>query len=459
MIKLSMEFEKKTPVNSIWNRIKNATIHRNKYKNHSEGVIVACYFNPQNSPYRTKAFNAFYESIKHLNHRIVECVIGDSKPELSGKYISHVYTKDLLWHKEALLNKVISELPEEYKYVFWVDADVIFTNKNWFVDGVESMGKYYNIIQPFEYCIHLDKDELKPSFDYNSEKDNAYTLSLRNKKMWRSFSANFSNGMSKNDNYDLHGHVGFAWAARRDILEQMPLYDKALIGGADHIIAHAAANHINHNCIQKTFTDTVDEIAEWSIKFSKLIDGKIGYVRGDLFHIWHGDIEKRQYLKRIQDFTPKTKGITKKDKNGLYVHNDDEAKEYMEKYFSHREVGAKVPNKLTSDQKKLVRNKYDEYRSVYPNADDSFINSLLIGYLTDSGTLGYVFGGDILGAMIGDALNDSDNHSEFGGGDFGGSGAGGSWDVASEDSGSHSHSDVVTDSLVFTISNDTENFS
>jgi hypothetical protein len=440
--------------NSIWNGIKNATIYRNKYRAHSEGVIVACYFNPQKSPYRTKAFNIFYESIKHLNHRIVECVIGEGEPEFHGKHISHVYTKDLLWHKESLLNKVISELPEEYKYVFWIDADVIFTNKNWFVEGVEALSWECKIIQPFEYCVHLEKDEIKPSFNYEIEKQFAGDPKFRHKSMWRSFCSN-SYTTRMNTNYDRHGHVGFAWGARREILYKMPLYDKALIGGADHIIAHASSSHRCHECIQKSFTENIDDVNEWSYNFSRLILGSVGYVKGDLFHIWHGDIEKRQYLKRVQEFTPKTKEIVEKDENGLYVHNDTEAKEYMESYFSHREVGAKVPNKLTSRQKVLVRDKYNEYKKSYPTEDDSFINSLIIGYLTDSGALGYVFGGDILGAMIGDALNNSDDSFEFGGGESGGGGAGGSWEVNNH----HASSENTSHNLVFTESNDKENFS
>ena len=54
--------------------IKNNMMFADKYHTHSEAVIVSCYFNPQNSPYRLKAFNIFYESIKHLNHSIIECV-------------------------------------------------------------------------------------------------------------------------------------------------------------------------------------------------------------------------------------------------------------------------------------------------------------------------------------------------------------------------------------------------
>ena len=56
--------------------LKNNFLYGDKYRTNSEAVIITCYFNPQKSPYRTKAFKTFYESIKHLNHRIIECVIG-----------------------------------------------------------------------------------------------------------------------------------------------------------------------------------------------------------------------------------------------------------------------------------------------------------------------------------------------------------------------------------------------
>ena len=48
-----------------------------------------------------------------------------------------------------------------------------------------------------------------------------------------------------------------------------------------------------------------------------------------------------------------------------------------------------------------------------------------MGYLTDSTIEGSLLGGNILGAAIGDALNDTD---EFSGGEFGGAGSGDSWE-------------------------------
>jgi len=348
----------------------------NKYKGHKEAVIISCFFNPTKSKYRLDAFNKFYESTKHLNHRVIECVIGNDNPQLpETEFISHVYTQSLLWHKEALLNKLVSNLPKEFKYVFWIDGDVTFTNLNWIPESVEQL-QTCNILQPFEYCTHLDKDETKPS-DMSSFQRACVDAShgIPNKKVWRSFCANYVDHRerSANETYDVHGHVGFAWAARREVLEQCPLYDRALVGGADHIIAHAAAGQIIHSCIQKTFTSDLEEVKFWSDKFYKATKGKIGYVKGNLYHTWHGDIEKRRYFKRIQDLTKKFKGVTHKDNNGLYITDDSYIIDYMLNYFMLREV------------------------------------------FDDNNNLSYIGTGD-------------DPTVQFGGGDFSGGGASGSWD-------------------------------
>jgi hypothetical protein len=385
--------------------IKNNTIFLNKYRTDSEAVIISCFFNPQKSPYRTKAFKKFYEDIKHLNHLIIECVIGDGKPELElSDNIKAIRSDSHLWHKEGLLNYAISRLPEKYKYVFWVDADVIFTNKNWLVDGVDKLKSGYNMIQPFEFCVHLDKDELEPSFDLKNVTSQMYP-NARNSKVWRSFSATFEKypALAKSTEYNTYGHVGFAWGAKIEVLKQCALFDRALIGGADHVMALGATGQFNHLSMQKSFTENLDEVDRYQQKLFKATNGVIGFVEGNLYHIWHGDIEKRQYLKRIQDFTPTTKQIHQKDRNGLYVAPAGKDK-YVREYFDKREV---------------------------KQQDDSFLESAVIAYVTNSTILGTALGGNVMGAMVGDMLNNTDSNKEFegfGGGDFGGVGAEGSYD-------------------------------
>jgi hypothetical protein len=318
--------------------IKNKTVFANKYHTHSEAAIVTCFYNPQKSSSRMRAFQAFYESIKHLNHAVLECVIGDDQPQLlNNKNVKIFRVRNLLWHKETLINKAIASLPSQFRYIFWVDADVIFTNLDWLVNGVAAL-QSHNIIQPFEYCVHLEQDQLKPSFDLSKLLQDKLP-NRRNDKVWRSFSANFADtDLWRDSNYNTHGHVGFAWGARREVLEAVPLYDKALIGGADHIIAHAAAGQIPHPCITKSFTENLSEVEDWSRKFYRATAGKIGYVPGELYHIWHGDIANRDYLKRIQDFTPMTKSIHRRDENGFYETDDADITTYVEDYFDRREV-------------------------------------------------------------------------------------------------------------------------
>jgi len=429
----------------MFDKLKNI-MYPNRYKGHSEAIIISCFFNPQNSPYRIKAFNIWYDSIKHLNHKIIECVIGDAKPQLkeSGS-IERIYTESLLWHKETLLNKIISELPPRYKYIFWIDADVIFTNKNWLIEGVEVLQGGCTIIQPFEYCVHLDKDQIKPEFDLQFAKamyDPNKGLVKESKRLWRSFSANWVTNRinARSENYDVHGHVGFAWGATRELLDEVPLYDKALIGGADHIIAHAAAGQIPHCCITKSFKDDIQDVLSWSKLFYAFAKGKIGYVEGDLFHIWHGDIDKRDYFNRIVNFTSKAKEITMKDKNGLYVTKDKESVKYMKNYFRQREV---------------------DYRAIHNN-DDRFWESFMYGYMFNDGMMGGVMGGNYGAAMLGDMLNNSDNQQnqnniEFGGGQNGSAGSGGNYEVNGDNNNhdiNHNHGNNIQDTVINSIIND-----
>lgn len=308
------------------------------YEGHPEAVILACFFNPQNSPYRLRAFQQFYDSIQHLNHEIVECTIGDSSPQLpSSPHIQVVNTPSLLWHKEGLINYLLARLSPVYRYVFWLDADVLFTNPNWLVQAVAALQPHkYSIVQPFEYGIHLEQDQLKPSFDVEFARPYCSDSTRRHSRMWRSFAANHGTGQSGSENYHLHGHVGFAWGARREVLDQVPLFDRALIGGADHIIAHAAVGQIPHPCITKAFTENLDEVVAWSHQFYGVTGGRLGSVPGDLYHLWHGSLESRQYLQRIREFSPRLEEIVEQDDSGLYIYDDHD--HYMQTYFRQREV-------------------------------------------------------------------------------------------------------------------------
>jgi hypothetical protein len=186
--------------------------------------------------------------------------------------------------------------------------------------------------------VFLEKDEIKPSFAMDKVRE-SYLPNATNKKVWRSFGANYiDTELWKNANFNKHGHVGFAWGAKREILDAVPLFDKALIGGGDLIIAHAAAGQISHPGIANMFIDNIviSQISLWGSDFYKVTEGKIGFIEGDLYHIWHGDIEKRQYVRR-NEYNSKTKEIIQRDENGLYITNKPDDT-FIKNYFKQKEV-------------------------------------------------------------------------------------------------------------------------
>lgn len=322
--------------------LQNTFLNRKRYKVHHEAVIIACFYNPQGNPYRLLAFQKWYRSIKHMPHRIVECLIGpNARRQLpDNPNISVLRTDSLLWHKETLLNKLVRELPSQYRYVFWVDTDVIFTNPNWLTRGVEELKLGSQIIQPFEYCVHLKRGQLKPDFDVDQYKRWATNpnKALRHPQLWRSFCAVYgsSHAQAASEHYEYHGHTGFAWGARRELLEACHLYEKCFVGGGDHIIAHAAAGHVPHGCIQRAFADNIQSVEEWSRKFARNTAGRIGYVSGDLYHIWHGDISARNYFEAVKTFSGTAKDIKDRDENGLYVAGDKN--KYIKEHYARREA-------------------------------------------------------------------------------------------------------------------------
>lgn len=323
------------------------------YKNNPDAIIIACYFNPQRNIYRKIAFDKWFDTIKHLNYFILEGVLEGQSPEIHNHISKNgrkesIIMPQLLWHKETLLNKIINEIIDEgkYKYIFWLDTDVLFDNKNWLVDACKELNNY-NVVQPFEWCCHLDRDEPIKSTEFLMKAvighHYAPDLSAKNFKFWRSFGANVSTDVKSamNDDYDIHGHVGFAWGARTEYLKDIGgLYDKALIGGADHIMAHAFVGQIPCSCILKSFGD-IQEIKDWSNnafrKNGSTIMRGLSYVKGNLFHIWHGDTEKREYYKRIKEFTPLSENTIIRDERGFNQTTDANVTYYFDGYMNLRE--------------------------------------------------------------------------------------------------------------------------
>lgn len=302
------------------------------YQAHDEAWIISCYYNPLGFRSRRRNFDIFRVQLERsgVRHLIIECAFGGEEFVLSGANIIKLRARDVLWQKERLLNLAERLLPRDARYVIWLDADILFQNPKWIKQTVKTLQNTV-ICQPFSRCVRLFPGQLQPSAE--------------NTEIWESFAFVVNSNPIKgaSDNFDLHGHTGFAWAARREIFSEIGLYDRAIAGTADHLMAHAALNQINHPCIERAFfSDAIKEhFGRWGKKFNQIVQNKIGFVEGEVWHLWHGELKNRRYLDRTRElsrlgFDPLTDLII--NEHGLFefaAHRED-LRLWMTNYFRQR---------------------------------------------------------------------------------------------------------------------------
>jgi hypothetical protein len=93
--------------------------------------------------------------------------------------------------------------------------------------------------------------------------------------------------------------VGFAWAARRELLEHHPLFDEWIVGGGDSAFFHAAAGMPEH-VVQNHYLagPHSDHFVLRARELAGAVTGRIGHVPGRVFTLWHGKLEDRRYRSR-----------------------------------------------------------------------------------------------------------------------------------------------------------------
>jgi len=298
--------------------------------------VITSYYNP--CGYKTRRFNheIFAHAIREsgLSLLTVECAFGTHPFDLQESIdVIRVRSRSSIWQKERLLNLAISWLPPSCKYVVWLDCDLLFLNKSWPKDTVELLEKF-PLVQVFETCNRLPPENLK-----RQDKGD----------ICRSFASITSDDHQTlfSGNFEKHGHTGYGWAARYDILRRRGLYEHAIIGSADHFMAHAAFGDLEGACM-KLMTDKdinqIQHFQDWGQPFFEEIMGKIGAVPGQILHLWHGDLKNRKYLIRNREltqlgFNPYTDIIAYPGKPLEWKENmpKDNLKVMFENYFKNRE--------------------------------------------------------------------------------------------------------------------------
>ncbi|MBL8150871.1 MAG: hypothetical protein JNN15_13175 [Blastocatellia bacterium] len=276
---------------------------------------VASYFNPTNSPLFQENVELFSQSVRSqgLKLLIVELAFGNAPFEVDDKLADIVVRKrsnTVLWQKERLINLGIESLPSACDKVVWLDADILFENNSW-VEQTSELLQSYVMLQPYQHACWLprgsrtaDKELPRGLGEGHTMPSMAFTL------------AHHTDHRKAMSDYFEHGHCGFAWAARRQVLDKHKLYDRRILGGGDVAIAHSLYGDrdfwrgFNFYCRQITKKE-LSSIKLWGECIYEDVSGSVFYVEGRILHLWHGEMAQRSYLDRQailkdNDYDPET---------------------------------------------------------------------------------------------------------------------------------------------------------
>jgi hypothetical protein len=230
-------------------------------------AVVTSFFNPCKYDNMISNYVKFSNHIKKYADLFPIELSFDNNFLINDEHVIKIEgTKNnIVWQKECLLNIAISKLPKKYTDIAWIDCDIIFENDDW-VQQLHSALDQYKIVQLFK---------------------NAYKLDLNNNKIpCASLLSSFPDG-----------EAGFAWAARREVIEEIQLLDNQIFGGADYIMASAFLNKPLMIKDIKTYVNNETTI-EWIKKTTKIIDRSVGYIDSTVTHLYHGNEQNRSYTRQ-----------------------------------------------------------------------------------------------------------------------------------------------------------------
>jgi len=210
--------------------------------------------------------------------------------------------KSVMWQKERLLNIGLENLPKDCDKIAWLDCDIIFDNDNWIKETGKLLEEYV-IVQPFSFVVRMPKGGIfgNPfSFDFGVEE---------NQKFYGISNGVILFGNSVLDDFNKHGHTGFAWAARKEIFNSTNFYDKLILGSGDLFIAQSFYGDIKNHISTLSSKKMNLYQEEWLKRICDNVKKSIYFNPGFIFHLWHGNKKNRLHDERFSilrkhDFNP-----------------------------------------------------------------------------------------------------------------------------------------------------------
>ncbi len=284
--------------------------------------------NPCNYKRRVVLSKNFMETkYPFTEYYLVEIMYSGQTPCVSNKDDPkhlQIYTDcPPLWHKENALNIGIKKLlPENWKAVAWIDADIEFENVHWVEDTLRLLNNDKPVVcQLFSHALDLNEKE-EPMTIFQGF---GYQHQLKKKHGGTGFQ---------------FWHPGFAYACNRIAYEKMGgLYEHSILGSGDHNMALSFIKK-GQNSVNIGVTDSYkNHVLEFQKRSDSII---LRYTPGVIRHFFHGSKANRKYVDRwkiLVKYAYDPIKHLKYNENGLLIPTEEFppglAEEIM-KYFLER---------------------------------------------------------------------------------------------------------------------------
>lgn len=268
--------------------------------------VIGVISNPVRYQQRWRLFRSWYNEMletPNVKVYVVEVAFGDRKFECTdSENPQHLQlrTWNELWHKENMINLAVRHLlPRDWHYMCWSDTDVFwpkrwddenqkYTPSNWAQECMHQL-QHYHVVQPWQHAIDL-----------------SFHGSVMN--TFESFCSVNSRGepMQTNPGQPYkYAHSGFAWACTKEFWENLPgkgLMDWAIVGSADHHMAWALINRVDHSVHRRMPESYMKLAREWQYYAHRMCHGQTGFVKTRIEHRFHGPKVSRGYRDRWRIF-------------------------------------------------------------------------------------------------------------------------------------------------------------
>ena len=310
--------------------------------------VVVVLNNPCRFKKRVQLFHEFIERMQkyNVNLCVVEVAYGEQTFETENLYVPikvQLKSECILWQKENMINIGISRLPSDWKYVAWIDADIDFIHSGWVDDTIYQL-QHYSFIQLFSDSIDLGPDNevmsISKSFGYCFVNKESGFLNNNNNYSYQTDTNTNTNTNTNNINH-LLWHPGYAWAATREAIDTVGgLFEIGIAGPGDHHMAWSLLGESEKTLANDVSQDYKDQLIQWE-KRASFLHKNVGYLKGTIYHYWHGKKQNRKYNERWDilinnNFQP-SKDLYK-DWQGLLVLNKglDKLRDELRNYFHQR---------------------------------------------------------------------------------------------------------------------------